>query len=101
MNTDGYKSDMAGIDDVPTTFVFAKERHPAKALLGPSEMLGGVSVRYILDRDRFTRGEDPILAALARGEPFRVELLKTKTQLFSPKPARSLFVAMASFCKPS
>jgi hypothetical protein len=100
-NSGGYKSDMAGLDDVPTTFVFTKEHYPEKASLGPSEMLGGISIRYTFNRDSFTRGDDPILAAIARGEPFRVETPKTKTQLFSPMPARQFFGEMTSSCKPS
>jgi hypothetical protein len=53
-------------------------------------MLGGVRVQYSLARD------DPILAAIARGEPFRVEMPKTKTQLFAPKPATRFFAEMMS-----
>jgi hypothetical protein len=99
VNSGGYKSDAAGAPEVTTTFVFAKERHRKSALVGPSEMLGGVSIRYVFDRDRFVRGDDPILAAIARGNPFRIELPKTKTQRFSPKAVQPLFVAMKAFCK--
>jgi hypothetical protein len=58
-------------------------------------------LRYIFNRDSFTHGDDPILAAIARGEPFRVETPKTKTQLFSPVPAKQFFGDMTSSCKPS
>ena len=96
-NSGGYKSDMAGMDGVPTIFVFTKERFPAKAFLGPSEMLGGVSIRFTFDRGKF--GREPVLAAIARGEPFRVQLPKAKTQLFSPLPAKQFFIEMTSSCK--
>jgi len=99
INSGGYKSNMAGIDGVPTAFVFTKERFPAKAFLGPSEMLGGVSIRYTFDRAKFSRGGVPILVAIARGEPFRVQLPKVKTQLFSPEPAKQFFIELTSSCK--
>ncbi len=95
----GYRSVMAGIDDVPTTFEFDKAKFPAKAFVGPSEMLGGISIRYNFDRAEFGRGGVPILAAMARGEPFRVQLPKAKTQLFSPEPAKQFFIALRSSCK--
>jgi hypothetical protein len=47
-------------------------------------MLRGVSIRYAFDRDRFVRGDGPILAAIVRGDPFRIELPKTEMQRFSP-----------------
>ena len=40
------------------------------ALRGPEEMLGEVHVEYVFERN------DPVLTAIARGEPFRVVLPK-------------------------
>jgi hypothetical protein len=89
----GYKGQ--GANNVPTTFAFADKRLAATAfLVGPEEMLGGVSIQYMLGRD------DPILAAIAQGAPFTVQLPKIKSQIFSPAPAAQFFVEMTSFCKP-
>jgi hypothetical protein len=80
--------------DVPTTFVFGRRRIAMTAALrGPDEMLGGVSVQYVFERD------DPVLTAIARGEPFRVVLPKTTTQRFAPKAAKRFFADMAAHCK--
>jgi hypothetical protein len=80
--------------DLPTTFVFGKKRIAAKAALrGPSEMLEGIVVEYTFERD------DAVLAAIARGEAFRVVLPKVTTQLFGPRMARAFFAEMASRCK--
>lgn len=80
--------------DVTTTFVFGKKRVPVTAAnRGPAEMLGGISISYVLERNA------PVLAAIARGEPFRIELPKVKTQLFSPKDAVRFFREMAAHCK--
>jgi len=61
-------------------------------------MLGSVSIRYSFDHVKFGRGGVPILAAIARGEPFRAQLPKAKTQLFSPEPAKQFFIALTSSC---
>jgi hypothetical protein len=88
----GYANDIE--TDFPTTFEFGKKRIAVNAALrGPAEMLGGIHVEYVFERD------DPVLAAIARGEPFRVVLPKTTAQLFDPKAARRFFEAMASHCK--
>ncbi len=80
--------------NIPTTFVFGKKRIAVNAAMrGPEEMLGGISIQYGFGRD------DPVLAAIARGEPFRVVLPKTTTQLFAPKAARPFFEEMAFHCK--
>jgi len=80
--------------DFPTTFVFGKKRMPVNAASrGPEEMLGGNHVEYHFERD------DRVLATIARGEPFRVVLPKTTTQLFEPKAARPFFEEMATNCK--
>jgi len=80
--------------DFPTSFVFGRKHIPVKAALrGPEEMLGGVHVEYVFERN------DPVLAVIARGEPFRVVLPKTTTQLFEPKAAGRFFDEMASHCK--
>jgi hypothetical protein len=42
-----------------------------------------------------------IAFAIARGEPFRVELPKTKTQAFSPKPTKPFFADMPRLCRAS
>ncbi len=77
-----------------TAFVFGRKRIPATATLrGPNEMLGGITIQYSIGRG------DPVLAAIARGEPFSVALAKTTSQLFSPEPARRFFEQMAAHCK--
>ena len=87
-----YASDIE--TDIPTTFVFGKKRIAVNAAMrGPEEMLGGISIQFGFERD------DPVLAAIARGEPFRVVLPKTTTQLFAPKAARPFFEEMATHCK--
>jgi hypothetical protein len=55
----------------------------------------------VVCRPSFTRGDDPILAAIARAEPFRVQTPKTKMQLFSPKPAKQFFGEMTTAREPS
>jgi hypothetical protein len=88
----GYKDD--ALAEVATTFVFGAKRMPATAdLVGPAEMLGGVAVQYAFNLD------DPILATVARGEPFTVELPKTKTQIFAPQAVEKSFAEMNAFCK--
>lgn len=80
--------------NLPTTFVFGKKKIGVESgTRGPAEMLGGINIDYLMDRD------DPVLAAIARGEPFRVVLPKATTQLFAPKPAVRVFREMAAHCK--
>jgi len=80
--------------DVPTTFNFGKTKIPLKAWRRTAaEMLGGINVDYLIDRD------SPVLTAIARGEPFRIALPKTTTQIFMPKAARRFFIEMAAHCK--
>jgi hypothetical protein len=57
-------------------------------------MLGGIAVEYTFER------YDPVLAAIAHGEAFRVVLPKVTTQLFEPRTARAFFAEMAARCKP-
>ena len=80
--------------DIPTVFLFGSKRIPAKAAFrGPSEMLGGIAIHYAFERD------DPVLAAVVRGEPFRVLLPRVTTQRFAPAEARRFFAEMAAHCK--
>lgn len=77
-----------------TAFVFGRTRIPVTATLrGPNEMLGGITIQYSIGR------RDPVLAAIARGEPFHVALAKATSQLFSPQPARRFFAQMIAHCK--
>lgn len=88
----GYK--LESETQVPTTFVFGKTRLPEIAVMrGPAEMNGGISITYSLAPD------SPVIAAIARGQSFYVELAKAKTQIFSPKPAMHFFQAMAKHCR--
>ena len=97
LRSGGYRGPRYAYDtetDFPTTFLFGEKRMPVNAASrGPEEMLGGVHVEYVFERN------DPVLAAIARGEPFRVVLPKTTTQLFEPKAAGRFFDEMASHCK--
>ncbi len=88
----GYKTESE--TQVPTTFVFGKIRMPVTAVTrGPADSLSGITTVYSLAPD------SPVIAAIARGESFYVELAKAKTQIFSPKPAMGFFKAMAKHCK--
>jgi len=92
LNSGGYA--LEEDNNLPTTFVFGKKKIPFEAWTrGPAEMLGGINIDYMIDRD------DPVLAAIARGEPFRIVLPKATTQLFAPKPAKRVFREMAAHCK--
>lgn len=91
LDAGGYK--LEAEKDVPTVFVIGKTRLPVTAAgRGPAEN-GGISMTYRLTPD------SPVVAAMTRGEAFRVELPKAGTQLFSPKSAVRFFKEMASHCK--
>lgn len=92
LNSGGYA--LEEDKNMPTTFVFGKKKIPLEAgARGPAEMLGGINIDYLIDRD------DPVFVAIARGEPFRIVLPKATTQLFAPKPAVRVFREMAAHCK--
>lgn len=92
LNSGGYA--LEEDKNLPTTFVFGKKKIPFEAWTrGPAEMLGGINIDYMIDRD------DPVFVAIAHGEPFRIVLPKATTQLFVPKPAVRVFREMAAHCK--
>jgi hypothetical protein len=80
--------------NAPTTFVFGGKRIPIYAdSLDASEVPGGVAIEYTMKRN------DPVLAALARGEAFVIVTPKSTTRPFSPKGAAKYFEEMARRCK--